>query len=195
MSIHQQEELNVVERNTCNYSCPMWKLASYAMVAKVSQITSWVPMCSLPWVQCKRWIPIGSMGCVHAHQRISAIEGWGNPSHVWSVVEKTREDNWKVGKIGQIVNQTSAPGPKHNKIWAGWASNILSESMFKRVWWCKCFDMESLSWTICYLMSCSNGRRHAWAKGGKRSHVTLKYCWKGNVLLLTCAKASRKKGR
>jgi hypothetical protein len=34
-------------------------------------------------------------------------------------------------------------------------------------------------------MSCSNGGRHTWARGGKRSHVALKCCWKGNVLLST----------
>jgi hypothetical protein len=39
-------------------------------------------MCSLPWAQCNIWIPIGSMECVHMHQGIFAIEGWGNPNHV-----------------------------------------------------------------------------------------------------------------
>jgi hypothetical protein len=28
MSIHQLEELNVIEGNACNYSCPTWKPAS-----------------------------------------------------------------------------------------------------------------------------------------------------------------------
>jgi hypothetical protein len=40
------------------------------------------------------------MGCVHTHQGIFAIEGWGSPSFVQSVVEKTRENNQKVGKTG-----------------------------------------------------------------------------------------------
>jgi hypothetical protein len=44
------------------------------------------------------------------------IEGWGSPSCVQSVMKKTREDNQKVGEIGQIVNQTFAIGPKHDKI-------------------------------------------------------------------------------
>jgi len=30
--------------------------------------------------QCKRWIPIWSLECVHMHQGILVIEGWGNPS-------------------------------------------------------------------------------------------------------------------
>jgi hypothetical protein len=44
------------------------------------------------------------------------IEGWGNPSHVQNVVEKTREDNQKVGKTNRIISQTFAPMPKHDKI-------------------------------------------------------------------------------
>ncbi len=31
-------------------------------------------------------------------------------------MEKTREDNQKVGKIGQVINQMSTPWPKHDKI-------------------------------------------------------------------------------
>jgi hypothetical protein len=58
----------MVEGIVCSYFRPMWKLASCAMVTKVSQTTSWVPMCSLPWAQCKKWIPIGSMGCVHTYR-------------------------------------------------------------------------------------------------------------------------------
>jgi hypothetical protein len=48
MSTHQQKELNVIEGNACNCSCPTWKPTSHIMVAKVSQIPSWVPMRSLP---------------------------------------------------------------------------------------------------------------------------------------------------
>jgi len=55
-------------------------------------------------MQHKRWIPIRLMGCVHTYQGILAIKGWGSPSHVWSVMEKTRGNNRKVGKIGQTVS-------------------------------------------------------------------------------------------
>jgi len=139
MSIHQQEELNVVKGNACNCFCSMWKLASYTMVTKVSQITSWVPVRSLPWAQHKRWIPIGSMECMHAHQKILAIEGLGSLSHIWNDVQKTKENYQKVGKIGRTINQTPALGLKHDRIWAWWASDILLKSMFIKVWWCKCF--------------------------------------------------------
>jgi len=44
------------------------------------------------------------MKCVHMHQRVPTIEGWGNLSHIQSAMEKTRENNWKVGKIGQAIN-------------------------------------------------------------------------------------------
>ncbi len=57
----------MVEGNACSYFYPTWKLASCAMATKVSQTTSWVPMHLLLWAQRKRWIPIGSMGCVHTH--------------------------------------------------------------------------------------------------------------------------------
>jgi hypothetical protein len=67
MSIHQRKELNMVKRNTYNYSHPTWKPRSLAMATKVLRITSWVPVRSLPWTQRKGWIPIGSMECVHTH--------------------------------------------------------------------------------------------------------------------------------
>jgi hypothetical protein len=47
---------------------------------------------------------MGWMGCVLTHRGIFAIEGWGNPSCVQSVVEKIRENNQKVGKIGRIIS-------------------------------------------------------------------------------------------
>jgi hypothetical protein len=56
----QRKELKMAKGSTCNCSQTMCKPTSHAMVTKV-------PMRSLPWAQCKRWIPIGSMGCVHAH--------------------------------------------------------------------------------------------------------------------------------
>jgi hypothetical protein len=43
-------------------------------------------------------------------------------------------------------------------------------------------------------MNYSNGGRHTWAKGGKKSHVALRCYWKGNVLLLIHVKVSRRKG-
>ncbi len=88
----------MVEGSTCNYFHPMWKPTFRTMVAKVSRTTSWVLVHLLPRMQCKRWIPIGLMGCV---QRIHAIKGWGNPSHVRNVVEKTGEDN-----LGNVVKKT-----------------------------------------------------------------------------------------
>ncbi len=145
-------------------------------------------MCSLPWAQHKRWISISSMGCVHTHQKMPIIEGWGNPNCVW----KTGEDNWKVEKIGRATNQTLALGPEHDKIRARWALDVPSESMLERVWWWRCSEMESWSWTICCPMNCSNGGKHAWAGGGRKSHTTLRCCWKGNVLLLIHVKAQER---
>jgi hypothetical protein len=34
------------------------------------------------------------------HRRIPTIEGCGNPSHVWNVVEKDGEDNEKAKNVG-----------------------------------------------------------------------------------------------
>jgi hypothetical protein len=84
MLTHQQKELNVVEKNTCNCFRPTWKPTSRAMVAKVLQIVSWVLVRSLPLAQSKRWIPIGSM---------LAIDRWGSPSRIRHVVKKIGEDN------------------------------------------------------------------------------------------------------
>jgi hypothetical protein len=38
--------------------------------------------------------------------------------------KKIREDNQKVRKIKQVVNQTLAPESKHDKILTQWALNI-----------------------------------------------------------------------
>ncbi len=193
MSIHQRQELNVIKGNTCNCSHPTWKLTSHAMVTKVLQIASWVLMRSLPCTPHKRWIPVGSMGCVHTHWRMLIYEGWGSRSHVRNVVQKIREDNQKVGKTSRAINQVLAPRPKHNKIQARWASDVLLENMLERVWWWKCFEMESWSWTNFCLMNLSNGRKHAHGGGDRRSHATLKCCWKENVLLWTLSKALKRK--
>ncbi len=187
MSIHQQKELNVIKGSICNCPCLTWKSASHTMAAKVSQITSWCLICPLPWTQCKRRIPIRSMGCAHTHWRIPTIEGWGNPSSLWNVVEKTKENNRKARKTSRAVSQTPIVGPEHDNIQAQWASNILLENMFQKVWWCK------WSWTIFCPMNYSNGGWHTQARGSKRSHAALRCCWKSNVLLSTHAKASRRK--
>ncbi len=182
----------MVEGNACNCSCPMWKPTYHATVTKVLQITSWVPMCLLPWAQDKKWIPIGLMGCVHTHLGMPIIEG--SPRHIQNVVLKSGEDNWKVEKIGQVVSQTFTPRPKHDEIWAWWALDVSLKSMLEKVWWCRCFEMEPWNWTICCPMSYSNGGRHARVGGGRRSHATLRCCWKRNVLLSIGVKASKRKG-
>jgi hypothetical protein len=48
-------------------------------------------------------------------------------------MEKIGEDNQKARKIGQIISQAPALGLEHDKIWAQWASNILSKNMLKRI--------------------------------------------------------------
>jgi hypothetical protein len=45
-----------------------------------------------------------------------AIERWGNLSHVQNVMQKTKENNKKVGKTNQDVSQVFTPRPKHDKI-------------------------------------------------------------------------------
>jgi len=173
---HQWKELNMFEGNTCNYSHPMWKVASHVMATNVLRTTSWVLMCLLPWTQCKKWIPIMSMGCMHMHQRIPIIEGWSSLNHIRTAMEKTKEINWKLRKISWIVNQAPAPRPEHDRIWAWWASNIPLENMLERVWWCKCSKMEFWSRPICCPMNCSNKRRHVRTRGDKGSHAALMCC-------------------
>jgi hypothetical protein len=54
------------------------------------------------------------------------IERWDSPNHVQNVMQKIREDNQKIGKTSQVVSQALTIGPEHDKIWAQWASNVLS---------------------------------------------------------------------
>jgi hypothetical protein len=116
MLIRQWEELNMVKESVSNYFHPTWKLAFRTMVTKMTRTTSWIFVCSLPWVQCMKWIPIGSMGCVHTHQMKPTIKGCDTPNHIENIVEKTNEGNWKVWKIGWIISQMPTPRPKHGKI-------------------------------------------------------------------------------
>jgi hypothetical protein len=178
MSTHQWEELNIFEGSTYSCSCLMWKLASCAMVAKVSWIASWVHVHLLSWAQHKKWIPIRLMRCVHMHWGILTIEGWGNLSRIQSNVEKIREDSQKLGKISQIISQTLGLGLEHDRIQTRWALDIMLESMLEKVWWCRCSEMDSWSWTICCLMSCSYERKHVRTRGDRRSHGALRCCWK-----------------
>ncbi len=43
-------------------------------------------------------------------------------------------------------------------------------------------------------MNYSKGGRHMCARGSKRSHVALRCCWKGKLLLSTHIKTLRTKG-
>jgi hypothetical protein len=68
MLIRWRKELNVAEGSTCNCFCPVWKLAFHATEAKMCWTISWVLVHSLSWALCKRWIPIGLMGCVQTRE-------------------------------------------------------------------------------------------------------------------------------
>jgi hypothetical protein len=76
----------MVKRSTCNCFCFMWKPTSHTMATKVLQ-TTWVLICSLPWVQRTRWISIGLVGSVHTlgedtHRGRLTIGGCGNLNRV-----------------------------------------------------------------------------------------------------------------
>ncbi len=73
------------------------------------------------------------MGCIHTHQRMPAIEGWGGPSRVQNVVQKTKEDHQKARKTGRVVSQVPTFELEHNKIWAQKALNVLLKNMLERV--------------------------------------------------------------
>jgi hypothetical protein len=56
------------------------------------------------------------MGCVHTHNGKLVIERCGNSSYIQSIVEKIGEDNQKVKKTSQVINQVFTLRPKHDKI-------------------------------------------------------------------------------
>jgi hypothetical protein len=62
-----------------------------------------------------------------------AIEGWGSSNCIQSVMQKIGKDNKKTKKIGQVISQTFAPKPEHDKIQTRWALDVLSKNMLKRV--------------------------------------------------------------
>ncbi len=65
---------------------------------------------------------------------------------------KNEENNRKVVKVGRVISQALTPGLEHDKIRTRWVSNISSESMLEKIWWCKHFKMESWNQTIWYLI-------------------------------------------
>ncbi len=112
------------------------------------------------------------------HSRILTIEGWGNPNHVLNVVKKIGENNQMVGKINQIISQTPTLGPKHDKIQAQWALNILSE---------RGMMVEALPNGILKSNHLLFGELFKQKKtcanwGNKSSHATLKCSCNGNLL-------------
>ncbi len=119
-------------------------------------------------------------------------KGWGSPNCGQSTMEKIGEDNRKARKTSWAINQMPTFGLENDKIWTLWALDVLLKNMLNNIWWCKCSKIESWNQTICCWMSCSNGGKHAWIQGGKRSHATLRCCWKRKVLI--CVKVSKKKG-
>jgi hypothetical protein len=129
------------------------------------------------------------------HWGILTIEGCDNPIHIWSIVEKDGEDNQKVRNASWTISQMPAPKLEHDHFWAWWVSNTMLENVLERVLWCKRFEMEFWNWTICCLMDYSKEKKHGHVKASRRSQVTLKCCWKWKVLLLTRAKASKRKER
>jgi hypothetical protein len=68
------------------------------------------------------------MRCVHMHRGIPAIKGCDNPSCIQSAMKNDGKNNWKVDRA---INQVPTLGPKHDKIWAQWVSNILPKSMLR----------------------------------------------------------------
>jgi hypothetical protein len=128
----------------------------------------------------EKWRTSPSSSKWHWHSRVKTLQHVclnNKIAHVQNVVKKPRENNRKAGKIGWAISQTPT-FRLHDKIQAWWASDVPLESMLERVSWCRCFKMKFCSWTICCPMSYSNGGRHAQAGDGRRSHVTLRCCWK-----------------
>jgi hypothetical protein len=113
------------------------------MVANVSQIASLVLVRSLPWTQHKRWIPIRLMGCVCTHRRMHAIEGWGSPSCIRSVMQKTKEDNWKAGKTNQIISQNLPLGQNMIKF-----KHDGPQISHRRTCWIRYDDVDASKWNF-----------------------------------------------
>ncbi len=114
---------------------------------------------------------LGSMGCVCTHWRRPVIERCGNPNHVQNIVKKIGKDSWKVRKIDLTISKMPAPRSEHDKFWAWWALGIMSKNMLERVWWCRCFKMESWNQTIWCPMNYSKRRRHV-CVGAVASHMS-----------------------
>jgi hypothetical protein len=113
-SIFGEHNVNSTRRVECSWKKHM-KPTSHAMATKMSQIASWVLICSLPWTQHKRWIPIRSMGCVHTHQGYLQLKDVLLQVVVETLWKKTRKNNQNVKKTSWVVNQMFAPRPEHDK--------------------------------------------------------------------------------
>ncbi len=56
-------------------------------------------------------------------------------------MEKIEEVSWKLGKIGQNVNETLTPKPKHDRMWAWEILNIPLENILM-------YSLNVLKWNL-----------------------------------------------
>ncbi len=99
----------MIEGNTCIYYHYTCKPSSQVMDVEVSHITFFL------YIHClTRWTPLGSIGCVHMHQRRFAMEGWGILLKFEMLWKKIAKDKQKTDKIGWTKCHASMLGFEHD---------------------------------------------------------------------------------
>jgi len=73
-----------------------WNLTSFIMIAKTSHTTSCEAILSSPYIQWRRWIPIGSKCWLQMQCDTLRIKGWEKFNLMCNAVEKTFE-----GKVNE----------------------------------------------------------------------------------------------
>jgi hypothetical protein len=122
----------------------MWNPASLTMDTKASWMALWDAILSPPWVQWRRWIPMGfnrwpQMQCVKPKTK-----GWGRPNMVHNTQEKTFEGKWKHEMIRWANSQASVLSLAHDSSWC--ESKDMSKMMLEKEWSCSSLLYKLFKW-------------------------------------------------
>jgi hypothetical protein len=97
-------------------SCETWNLTSLTMKGKAFQISSWDVICSPPWEQWKRWVPIEFRSWPQTWMPWTnpRTKGWRKSKLVHNVKKKTLKVKWKDVMTRWAKTQVLAPKPLQN---------------------------------------------------------------------------------
>ncbi len=124
--------------------------------------------CSL-WLAHYRCLPNGTMGWLNTQWGRPIIARWGSPNQIHMALEEIGNCNQNLEKIDQVVNHVFELKPNHEMMQIQWMLNAPFKQMVEKVWWCKCFRLESYGCEL-FLNTLFKRRKtySSWVVGGHK---------------------------